>query len=123
MKNNFGPNLYKLRKGEGLGQIDLSAELGVSRATIGDYEGSKTQPKIETLIYFAEKFGVTLDELILAPEELVLRESNVEYGNKVSILQKTIDKLKDEISQLKDDKIALQAKLNEILELALDKKK
>ena len=123
MKNNFGQNLKVLRSKEGLDQSQLGAELKVSRNAIGLYEKGTTQPKIENLIHLAEIFGVTLDELILEPSELIIREPEIQYGNKVAILKKTIENLKDEISQLKDDKIALQAKLNEILELALDKKK
>ncbi|MEM8564904.1 MAG: helix-turn-helix transcriptional regulator [Bacteroidota bacterium] len=123
MKNNFGPNLKALRNRDGLDQSDLGEELKISRNAIGLYEKGTTQPKIEGLIYLAEKFNVTLDELILDRDDLIAREPEMKYGGKMSSLEETIKKKNVEIDRLQKKVIELQDKLNEILEVALENKK
>lgn len=57
-------NLRHLRKKHGLSQQQLADALNIPRTTLGDYERGHTEPNIETLIAIAERFNVTVDQLI-----------------------------------------------------------
>ena len=58
-------NLKYLRERKGLSQREFSADLGLSRATVGNWETGERKPDIEMIIRLAEYFGVTLDDLVL----------------------------------------------------------
>lgn len=58
-------NLKYLREQKGFNQRDFSADLGLSRATIGNWETGERTPDIKMIIRLAEYFGVTLDDLVL----------------------------------------------------------
>lgn len=58
-------NLKYLREQKGLSQKDFSADMGLSRATVGNWETGERKPDIEMIIRLAEYFGVTLDDLVL----------------------------------------------------------
>ena len=53
--------LKTLRKGRKLTQLELSKKLGLSRATISNYEVGRRSPHISELQRFAEFYGVGLD--------------------------------------------------------------
>ena len=58
-------NLKYLREQRGLSQKDFSADMGLSRATVGNWETGERKPDIEMIVRLAEYFGVTLDDLVL----------------------------------------------------------
>ena len=58
-------NLVKIRKQKGWSQEKLAVESRISYNTIIKIErGGIKNPKIETVIKFAEALGVTIDELL-----------------------------------------------------------
>jgi len=65
--NNFGKKLKDYRKeleikrGEKVGQIQLAAELGVSKGNIGDLERGTRLPSKKLLIKLVEHSGKSLD--------------------------------------------------------------
>lgn len=59
-------NLKYLREQKGLSQKDFSVAMGLSRATVGNWETGERKPDIEMIIRLAEYFNVTLDEFVLA---------------------------------------------------------
>ncbi len=61
MKTDIGNKLKYLRKGRGLTQQELSEKVGLSRATISNYEVSRRFPHINELRRLAEFYGVGLD--------------------------------------------------------------
>lgn len=61
MSREIGGKLKTLRKGRGLTQHDLSEKLGLSRATISNYEVGRRSPHLSELRRFAEFYGVGLD--------------------------------------------------------------
>jgi transcriptional regulator with XRE-family HTH domain len=61
---NFAGNLKFLRKKAGKTQDALSSEVNIGRTTIANYEASISEPNLETLLTFANYFGVTMDELL-----------------------------------------------------------
>ena len=56
--------IRELRKSRELTIENLAQLVGVSRATINNYERGVHEPNIETLIRFADYFNVTVDYLI-----------------------------------------------------------
>lgn len=61
MKDNVGIKLQQLRKGRKLTQQELADKMGVTRATISNYEVGRRTPHLSELKRFAEFYGVGLD--------------------------------------------------------------
>lgn len=59
--NEIGSKLKTLRKGRGLTQQQLSEKIGLSRATISNYEVSRRTPHLSELKRIADFYGVSLD--------------------------------------------------------------
>ena len=59
-----GELIRSVRKERGLTQKALGELLGVTQATVGQYETNPNPPKIETLQKIAEKLGVPVSYLI-----------------------------------------------------------
>ena len=55
--------LRKAREHAGLEQAQLAADLGVSRNTVGNYEGGKVTPRRPVLVSWALRTGVPLSWL------------------------------------------------------------
>jgi transcriptional regulator with XRE-family HTH domain len=81
-ENNFkfesmylATNLKFLRKRSGKTQDGLSSEVKIGRTTIANYEAGVSEPNLETLIYFSNYFGVTLDDLLSKNMEETLKST------------------------------------------------
>lgn len=61
MEDNIAKKLKALRKGRGLSQQQLAEKMGISRASISNYEVGRRSPHISELRRFAEFYGVGLD--------------------------------------------------------------
>ena len=61
MTNDTGKKLQQLRKGRRLTQQQLADRMGVTRATISNYEVGRRAPHLSELKRFAEFYGVGLD--------------------------------------------------------------
>lgn len=81
--DSFSESVSLFRKRKGLNQEDLATLLGVSRATISDYERGRSEPDLATLRKIAEVFGVTVDE-ILGVVSLMGKKSESEKHKNVS---------------------------------------
>lgn len=68
-------NLKKLRKEHGFSQKALAEMLGITQQAVYKYENSSVEPDIQTLIYLADVFDVSVDYLIGREPEAV--EPNV----------------------------------------------
>ena len=83
----FGKNLAALRKSRGLSRKDLAKFLQVSEVTISSYERGLRQPNFETLVYLAEYFYVSVDELIghfdTTREEYIIEQYRLENAIKL----------------------------------------
>ena len=53
--------LKKLREGLGISQVSLAKEIGVTQASVNRYETNKVTPTAETLLWYADRFDMSLD--------------------------------------------------------------
>ncbi|MBR2970413.1 MAG: helix-turn-helix transcriptional regulator [Clostridia bacterium] len=56
--------LKELRKKRNISQLKLALDLNMNQNTISRYENMERQADYETLVKFAEYFGVTIDYLL-----------------------------------------------------------
>jgi transcriptional regulator with XRE-family HTH domain len=86
--NDIGIKLQTLRKGRKLSQQELADKMGVSRATISNYEVGRRAPHLSELKRFAEFYGVGLDYFGVASTDevfdLLSRAKAVFESNSVS---------------------------------------
>lgn len=69
--NDIGGKLKTLRKGRKLTQQELADRLGVTRATISNYEVGRRTPHLSELQRFAEFYGVDLSYFGVATKDEV----------------------------------------------------
>lgn len=91
--STIGSKLKTLRKGRKLTQLELSDRLGLSRATISNYEVGRRTPHLSELRRFAEFYGVGLDyfgvEATDESFELLSRAKSVLCNKEISIEERT----------------------------------
>jgi len=66
-------NLKYLRKKSGKTQDALSSEVKIGRTTIANYESGISEPNVETLLVFANYFGISLDDLLSKNMEDIIK--------------------------------------------------
>lgn len=69
--NDIGGKLKTLRKGRKLTQQELADRLGVTRATVSNYEVGRRSPHLSELQRFAEFYGVDLSYFGVATKDEV----------------------------------------------------
>ena len=57
-------NLQKIRKSKGLSQEELAEKCDISRQAIAKWESGESIPTIDKLIFLADFYKVSLDELV-----------------------------------------------------------
>ncbi|MGN1399556.1 MAG: DUF3955 domain-containing protein [Erysipelotrichaceae bacterium] len=62
---NFGEEIKKIREANGLTQQQFADKLNVTRQAISNWENNKNLPDIEMLISIADKFDLSLDQLLM----------------------------------------------------------
>lgn len=102
MNENIGKKLQQLRKGRQLTQQQLAEKMGVTRATVSNYEVGRRTPHLSELKRFAEFYGVGLDYFGLASTDelfdLLSRAKSVFESDSVS--KETKDELHLQLMQL-----------------------
>lgn len=63
MNNTFGERLKDLRTEKGIGQVELSKSLNVSKGIISLWETGLREPKLSNLITISKYFQVSIDYL------------------------------------------------------------
>lgn len=69
--------LTRLRTEQGISQMELGAELGMSRQAISKWESGASVPTVENLVAISQWYGVTVDALLEGTAEST-RESTAE---------------------------------------------
>jgi len=63
----LGKRLTRVRKDQGLTQVEIASELGLSQAVIAEYEAGRKNIPTWRLMNLAEALGVTPDVLLVKP--------------------------------------------------------
>ena len=71
MKIDIGAKIKTLRKGRKLTQEQLAENLGITRATVSNYEVGRRAPHITELKRIADYFGVGMDYFGVVPTDEV----------------------------------------------------
>ncbi|MBN2794627.1 MAG: helix-turn-helix domain-containing protein [Clostridia bacterium] len=77
----FGKRLKELRKSKNMSQIDLADLIGVTQATIANYEKNQRSPSIDTIIELARLFEVSVPYLIGLSDQY--RDMKIEQMNDI----------------------------------------
>ena len=72
MNNTIGYKLNTLRKGQKMTQQYVADRVGITRATLSNYEINRRTPDLKTLRKLAECYGVGLDYFGIATADEVL---------------------------------------------------
>ena len=62
----FGERLQEVRKRSGLTQEEFAEQLQVSRQSVSRWESGRGSPEMEKIIFICNRYGVTMDELVLS---------------------------------------------------------
>ena len=60
----FGKRINKLRLDREMSQMDLGAALGIDRENVRKYEKGLQEPKLSTIVKFAEVFEIDFNNLL-----------------------------------------------------------
>lgn len=60
----YGHRIAEMREKKGWTQEELSAAIGISRASLSHYEKDRRKPNLETLTRLADIFHVSIDYII-----------------------------------------------------------
>ena len=71
---NFSEKLHALRLGFGLSQEQLAGQLHVTRQAVTKWESGQALPDLDRAIALSRLFRVTIDSLLLPPEECAKQE-------------------------------------------------
>ena len=70
LKGRIGRNIATYRKHSGLTQAGLAEKLNYSDKAVSKWERGESVPDVLTLIQLAEQFGITVNDLVMDPNEL-----------------------------------------------------
>lgn len=95
-------NIKYLRKKHGISQQELADQFNLPRTTLGDYERGKTEPNINTLILFAQRFELSLDDIIR--KDLSHQDYEIIKSKDLRVLAISVDENKEGNIELVDTK-------------------
>lgn len=132
-----GEKIRSIRKEKGLTQKALGELLGVTQATVGQYETNANPPKIETLQRIADALGVPVSYLIgevkNCPRDVSLDQKLACVGCSIGFYEEdamiwinypdgTLEVTEEELNELNDDTDSyLRFKLQELKEAHKDR--
>lgn len=70
--SSIGKNIKKIRAVKKISQAAFAEMFNLSRGTVGSYEEERAEPRIDTIIQIAQKFGLSID--VLLTKELTVNE-------------------------------------------------
>ena len=83
-RSTLGPRLRAIRLARNIGLRELARRLALSPSSISQIETGKMQPSVRTLYAFAEELGVTVDEVLFAPNALTTIASTSQEADKAA---------------------------------------
>ena len=89
LKSQLGANIVSYRKQHRLTQAGLAEKLNYSDKAVSKWERGESIPDVLTLVQLAEVFGVTVNDLLIDPNELPQEGSKVEKAMEMAV-EKTL---------------------------------
>jgi len=68
IRHNLAENLTRYRKDAGMTQLELSEKINYSDKSVSKWERGEGLPDVTVLVQLAELFGITVNDLLAAPE-------------------------------------------------------
>ena len=84
---NIGNNIAVLRKKKGITQEELANELGVSAQAVSKWENNSSCPDVSLLTKIADYFGVSVDALLRAQEDDIVKSADDKKNIVIKIMQ------------------------------------
>ena len=94
LKFQLGANIASYRKRLRLTQLGLAEKLNYSDKAVSKWERGESMPDVPTLVQLAELFEVTVDELLIDPNELPEGSGKVEKAME-KVVEKTLKRKAD----------------------------
>ena len=85
LKKQLGANIAAYRKSLGLTQAGLAEKLNYSDKAVSKWERAESVPDVLTLTQLAELFDVTVNDLLVDPDELPEQTGKVEQVMSVAV--------------------------------------
>ena len=73
----FGEMLKMMRKSRNLNQVQLAAQLNVTKQTISNWENNTIRPSIDMLVKISQSFSVSTDYLLELDNRFYLEVSGL----------------------------------------------
>lgn len=78
LKKQIGANIASYRKRQRLTQVGLAEQLNYSDKAVSKWERGESAPDVQTLVQLAELFDITVNDLLVDPNELPKETGTVE---------------------------------------------
>lgn len=91
LKYQIGANIASYRKRAGLTQAGLAEKLNYSDKAVSKWERAESVPDVLTLVQLAEQFDVTVNDLLVDPEQLPPETGAVQQAME-QVVEKTLKK-------------------------------
>lgn len=94
LKFQLGANIVSYRKRYHMTQAELAEKLNYTDKAVSKWERGESMPDVVTLVQLAELFGVTVNELLVDPNELPENTGAMEKAME-KVVQKTLKRKAD----------------------------
>jgi transcriptional regulator with XRE-family HTH domain len=78
LKKQIGANIASYRKRQRLTQVGLAQKLNYSDKAVSKWERGESAPDVQTLVQLSELFDITVNDLLIDPNELPQETGRVE---------------------------------------------
>ena len=89
LKRQIGANIIAYRKREGWTQADLAEKLNYSDKAVSKWERGESVPDVLTMAALAERFGITVNDLLVDPNALPEETGAVQQAMEM-VVKKTL---------------------------------
>lgn len=100
LKEIIGKRLKDLRENQLISQGQLAKELNVSQAAVAQYESGRNYPSNEVLVWYADRFGVSMDFIYGRTEDPYSHEIDItkdkDYDKMYEVAKRVILDLRKE---------------------------
>ena len=110
--------LRTLREKMGMSQAKLAKEIGVTQASVNRYETARTTPPVKVLLFYADRFDVSLDYIFGRTEKPQGKLYN--YQPKPAV---DSDKMRKFVDMCFDPKSPMNERLKQVLVDLLEQSK